>query len=732
MPPREQPLQPSPVEAPPRQPTPEFYIPATSSILERRPRTLKHDDVFAVFDHYGDILGSERSPEGLFHGDTRHLSQLRLVIDGKRPLLLSSTVQDDNALLAVDLANPDITRRGRVVLRRDTIHIGRTKFLWRDACYERLRLRNFGPRRHRVRLRIDFAADFADIFEVRGHKRPRRGALKIDQPENHAVRFRYLGVDGVERLTTIAFEPEPKRLDKRSATFDIDLEPGARAAVFVTVACNRATPRSPRLFFPCLRETRRAMRREVADKSTVETSNELFNEILCRALADLRMLITKTRHGPYPYAGIPWFSTAFGRDGIITAIEMLWFDPGIARGVLDYLAATQATETDPESEAAPGKIVHETRAGEMAQLGEVPFRHYYGSVDVTPLFVMLAGLYYARTGDIAAIARLWPNIEAALAWIDGPGDSNGDGFVDYERRDRGLANQGWKDSDDSIFHADGAPAAGPIALCEVQGYVFAAKRHAARLARALGHTAEADALDREADALRDRFDRAFWCAELGTYALALDGDGRPCRVKTSNAGHALFAGIARHDRAVALAQTLLARDSFSGWGVRTVAADMANYNPMSYHNGSVWPHDNALIALGLSRYGFKAEVLRIVEGIADAANAMDLHRLPELFCGFPRRARQGPTLYPVACWPQAWASAAPFAFLEACLGLDCDHAANVIRLTRPMLPPFLDEVCIRGLRVGASRVDLFLRRHRSDVSVNVLARDGDVGVMVLS
>ncbi len=733
MPPREQPLQPSPVDAPPRRPAPEFYIPATSSILERRPRTLKHDDLFAVFDHYGDVLGSERSPEGLFHGDTRHLSHLRLTLNGRRPLLMSSTVQDDNALLAVDLANPDISRGGRLVLRRDTIHIGRTKFLWRDVCYERLRLRNFGLVRHRVRLRIDFAADFADVFEVRGHPRPRRGTLEVDQPAGNTVRFRYEGIDGVERTTAIAFDPEPSRLTNGAAVFDVVLDPGARTAIFVTVVCGGAEPRPPRFFFPCLRDSRRTMRRSAADKPTVETSNELFNEMLCRALADLRMLITETPHGPYPYAGIPWFSTAFGRDGIITALEMHWLDPSIARGVLDFLAATQAQEENPESEATPGKIVHETRTGEMARLGEVPFRRYYGSVDVTPLFVMLAGMHHERTGDLDTVERLWPNIVAALDWIDGEGDSNGDGFVDYDHRGGGgLANQGWKDSDDSVFHADGGLPPGPIALCEVQGYVFAAKRAAARLARALGRKTTATILEREAAILGEKFDQAFWCEDLGTYALALDGDGRQCRIKTSNAGHALFTGIAGTDRAARVAQTLLGHDSFSGWGVRTVAAGEARYNPMSYHNGSVWPHDNALIALGFVRYGLKTAATRIVEGITDAANYMDLRRLPELFCGFPRRTRHGPTLYPVACWPQAWASAAPFAFLQACLGIECDHSANVVRLTRPMLPAFLDEVCIRGLRLGESRVDLLLRRYRSDVAVNVIARDGDVRVIVLN
>ena len=464
------------------------------------------------------------------------------------------------------------------------------------------------------------------------------------------------------------------KIDEGSARFLVKLGPREHSSIFMTVECEESTPqqRPIRQFFTGLRDSGRALRALSVRAASIETSNDIFNEVLCRSVADLYMLMTDKPQGAIPYAGIPWYSTPFGRDAIITAIEMLWMDPSVATGVLRFLAATQAKEIKKDAEAEPGKIVHEIRSGEMARLGEVPFAFYYGSVDSTPLFVILAGLYFERTHDLALVSELWPNIEAALNWIDTYGDKDRDGFVEYQGGETGLTNQGWKDSADSIFHADGSDPVGPIALCEVQGYVYAAKRLGAKIAAANGLAKRAAELEREAETLRLRFEEAFWCDDIGTYALALDGRKRPCRVRSSNAGQLLFTGIVSKERAAAVAEQLLGPNFFTGWGIRTIASSEARYNPMSYHNGSVWPHDNALIGLGFARYGLRHEAQRLLAGLYNTSRYMDLRRPPELFCGFRRTPGKGPTLYPVACSPQAWASAAPLALLQACLGLEFD------------------------------------------------------------
>jgi glycogen debranching enzyme len=716
-------------------PPAQFYIPAAASLQERRPRTLKHGDAFAMFDHNGDVLSGDGSPEGLYYRDTRYLSHVHLSVFGARPMLLSSTLREDNATLTCDLTNPDIYQDGRLILDHDLIHIRRSKYLWKATCYEQLAIRNFDNRRRQITLVLDFAADFADLFEVRGARRKRRGTFHPARIEGDSVTLAYVGLDGRRRETRLRFEPSPTELAADRALFTLDIAPGDRCAVFVEACCEATPPtRPPReLFFASLREARRALRNSSSRAAAIDTSNEIFNEAARRSVSDLYMLVTDLPEGPYPYAGIPWFSTAFGRDGIITALQTLWMDPSLAYGVLANLAANQAQHTDDAADAEPGKILHEVRHGEMAELGEVPFRRYYGSVDSTPLFVMLAGEYLARTGDVGSVRNLWPNIEAALTWIDRYGDRDGDGFVEYYRQTpEGLANQGWKDSYDSIFHSDGSLAHGPIALVEVQGYVYAAKRAAAAIARRMGLDARGAELDREAEALRARFDARFWDERLGTYVLALDGEKRPCRVRTSNAGHALFTGIALPERADSVVQHLMAGPSFSGWGIRTVALDEARYNPMSYHNGSVWPHDNALVAWGFARYGFAQQAARVFEGLFAASVHIDLRRLPELFCGFARQRNQGPTFYPVACTPQAWAATAPLSLLRACLGIKFEPGTRSVTFNRPVLPAFLDGVILRGLSLADAKVDVAIRRTEAEVAVNVLSRDGDIQVTTIS
>jgi glycogen debranching enzyme len=461
--------------------------------------------------------------------------------------------------------------------------------------------------------------------------------------------------------------------------------------------------------------------------AAVETSDSVLNEILCRSMADLCMLSTATSDGTYPYAGIPWYSTSFGRDGLVTALQMLWINPSFAAGVLRRLARYQALAEDARRDAAPGKIMHEMRCGEMAALGEIPFSLYYGSVDSTPLFIMLAGLYAQRTGDYALVRELWPAIERGLAWIDDKGDLDGDGFVEYARAaETGLANQGWKDSHDSIFHADGSLAEGPIALVEVQGYVYAAKRLAAACARRLGLERRATDLEQQAEQLKVRFEGAFWCEELGTYVLALDGAKRPCKVRTSNPGHALASGIVRADRARRVADGLMNARFYSGWGIRTVAVGEARYNPMSYHNGSIWPHDNAFIAQGFARYGLKKGINQVFDGLTRATSYMDNRRIPELYCGFRRRPGRGPTLYPAACSPQAWAAGAPFLILQAMLGLEFDHDARKVLLVNPCLSPSVGQLTVRNLSLDGASIDFTVRQSGEAVTVEMRRATGDL------
>jgi glycogen debranching enzyme len=707
-----------------------FYITATQPA--GRPRlSLKHNDTFVVCDNHGDIGASSEVTDGLFHQDTRFLSRLELLVNDTPPLLLGSNLRDDNAALDVDLTNPDVFSGEHVVLEKDTVHVLRTIFLWQDTAYQRLGVRNHGDRAVELRLSIVLASDFADLFEVRGTHRARHGASAAQLRGNDQLLLNYHGLDGKLRRTTLTFDPPPDRLATTGASYDLRLAPGEARPIFLAAACNQPQAR-PARFLNAHLASRRELREATRGRTSAETSNDLFNEMLCRSAADLEMLMTDTPEGRYPYAGIPWFSTTFGRDGLITALQMLWWSPDVARGVLRRLAGYQAKTTDPLADAEPGKILHEMRGGEMAALREVPFGLYYGSVDSTPLFVLLAGLYLERTGDRDTIAALWPAIEAALAWIAGPGDPDGDGFVEYKRAsEQGLANQGWKDSHDAIFHADGRLAEGEIALAEVQGYVYAAKRMAARCARRLGREEKAAKLDVEAATLAERFEAAFWCPDIETYALALDGAKKPCAVRTSNAGQVLFSGIADPKRAALVAGGLLQPAFFSGWGIRTVAHGEARYNPMSYHNGSIWPHDNALIALGLARYGLKRPIEALFEGMFRAGTYMDHRRLPELFCGFKRQHGRGPTLYPVACAPQAWASATPFTFLEASLGLEFNPFENEIRLFNPWLPAFLDDVTLRNLQLGLSRVDLKVRRHNDTVSLDTTRISGGLRVSVV-
>lgn len=710
------------------------HIVVSAERTSDRVRSLKHGDTFAVFDHYGDIRPIEAGEEGLYYDGTRFLSCLVLDLDGLRPLLLGSTVRDDNDQLIVTLTNPDWFVDGRLRLSANSLHISRKTFLLDSVCYLEIQLENYSFHSVDTNLSLHFAADYKDIYEVRGMTRKGRGKYMTPCVIENKVSLSYLGLDTERRTTAITFTPQPAEISESRADFQISLLSRETQTILVTVACKRAR----RSYMPPLRlsQARARVAMEVEqDKASscyLQSSNGQFNAWVNRSLSDIHMMITPLPTGLYPYAGVPWFNTPFGRDGIITAWEHLWMRPDVAKGVLAYLATTQAVDVIPEQDAEPGKILHETRSGEMAALKEMPFGRYYGSVDATPLFVALAGAYYERTGDIAFIQTIWPNILSALKWMTTFGDKDGDGFLEYERRcDTGLIHQGWKDSDDSVFHHDGTPAQGAIAMCEVQGYAYAAYKAAGMLAEDLGHSTEASLFAKRAETLRSIFNESFWCEELSTYAMALDGEKRRCCVVSSNAGHSLFAGIASQERAERVAQTLLAVESYSGWGIRTVSSAESRFNPMAYHNGSVWPHDNALIAYGMGRYGLTQQANRVFSGMFEAAMYFDLHRMPELFCGLSKKDGEGPVLYPVACAPQAWSAASMFLLFQACLGIQVDGIEKQVKLVQPTLPDFLNEVRITNLQVGDSSFDIDVMRQRDGVEVTVKNAKNGPRVMCL-
>jgi glycogen debranching enzyme len=721
-------------------------------------QVLKHGNLFMLTDQFGDIHADSRGL-GLYRDDSRLLSCSVIRVSGARPVALQGST-GANYRGVIQLTNPTLDRNpddkitpGQGLVGKK-LGITRERLLSNDALEERIRIVNFAEHDETVDVVLEMGEDSADIFEVRGYERARGTLLPVATTDTR-VTFRYDGLDHRRRRTHVAFSEsatveavQPGDPTDQGGTIRLrwvwPLAAGADHELVWTVwssvselpEAERETtqvelfPETPRV---AADEGSAAYHAWTRSTTAVAADHELFNLTIARSLADIRLLVND---GPRPgeryvSAGVPWFTTLFGRDSIIVALQTLAFRPQIAVETLDVLAALQATEVDDWRDAEPGKILHELRRGETALDGELPHSPYYGSVDSTPLFLILLGATYDWTGDQSIVDRLWPNALAALKWIDEWGDRDGDGFVEYERRSpRGLLNQGWKDSGDAIRDRNGKQMTAPIALAEVQGYVFDAKRRMAALARLRSDDELATRLEADAEKLRARFEEAFWVEDQRYYAMALDADKNHADALGSNAGQCLWSGIVSPQRARDVADRLLGPAMFSGWGIRTYGGGQPGYTPFGYHTGTVWPHDNSLAAAGLKRYGFQDEANRLVGSVFEAAQQFSDFRLPELFCGFQREGAAMPVPYPVACSPQAWSAGASFLFLQTMLGLKAHADRRELELLRPHLPDWLGKVTITNLRVGDASCDLLFHRWRGTTSAEVLRKVGDLSVTI--
>ncbi|MBA3824437.1 MAG: amylo-alpha-1,6-glucosidase [Ktedonobacterales bacterium] len=692
--------------------------------MAMRTVALKRDNTFLVADVRGDLLAAQQEM-GLYWHDTRYLRTLDLLLEGEPLISLAHSIDDDGDACQIDLCNPFLQFPDGLTLGQGAIHIRRWLELHDQRLVEHLSLTSYHQHDLTVRLGVQANADFRDIFEVRGMHRSQRGKMLPTQMQRDALTLRYRGLDDITRSSHVAFSPPADEVGQAGIYWNVILTPQQATQIRITVDLQETTTDDVTLPPPELHEEPALVVPEIT------TSNVFFNRLLARSLADLTMMSARTPEGIFPYAGLPWYVCPFGRDALLTSLEFLPWQPQVARGTLLTLAKYQGTKVDEFTEEEPGKILHEFRRGEMAHCREVPFIPYYGTIDATPLFIILLEAYIRWTNDLAFLRELWPHAKAAAEWMLQYGDRDGDGFLEYVRNvDSGLINQGWKDSWDAVSYANGELAEAPIALCEVQGYAYAAYQGMRVLAERLGHKKEAVRWHEHAEELRARFWKAFWWESEQILYLALDGNKRPCQVVSSNAGQCLWTGIVPTEAAGGIVARLMRDDMYSEWGIRTLSSHAARYNPMSYHNGSVWPHDTALIGAGFARYGFHREAGKLLEDLFTLSLHYERARLPELLCGFARRQGYGPTPYPVACSPQAWAAGAPFMLLSALLGLQPHADQGQLTAFHPSLPPFLQEIETMTLMLGDHPIELAAARgkrgnvtltHQGNADLHVVA-----------
>jgi glycogen debranching enzyme len=690
---------------------------------------------------------SSNSELGIYYRDTRYVQTWEMSFNGQRPVSLSHDLRYRGGTVVLSMTNRDLpTLSGSGRIPRDTLLFRRVISLFGDTLYETMEIRNFDSQPHDIEIQQWIGGRFDDLFEVRGFLRAHRGKMLApsEYTENgrQTTVLQYEGLDGVTRRTFIQrfFEAEKVRLSPGLAGYFARVHVPAKGTALLRTIVSFDRPSDGKFHGVPYDELSLANKMALLSKGvdtypfaglTFKSDHLILNRAIENAQTDIFMLMTEESGGiHYPYAGVPWFSAPFGRDGIITAYQLLPWYPKVAKGVLEYALRMLGNRDDPFTDEQPGKVFHELRQGEMAHTREVPFIPYYGSVDSTPLCLILLHEYVRWTMDLEFLKRWWPEALRAMSWIEKWGDSDGDGFLEYAKRSpTGLINQGWKDSHDSIMHADGRLAVAPIRLCEVQGYAFRARIAMSALARLLGKTELAARFRIEALQLRIRFLEKFWEYERKFVHLALDATSRPCAVLSSNMGHCLWSEILESSQAQGVVGHLMSQSMFSGYGIRTLADTEASYNPMSYHNGSVWPHDNSLIMEGLRYYGYTQELERLASAFIGVLETSADFRLPELFCGFRKRADTPPVPYEVACKPQAWAAGSVFLMLKSLIGISIDPDQSHVVIKIPILSPQLTTLEIKGLRGRDWEMDLSFRRGRTGVTADVTRKTGSVRVL---
>ncbi|HTY90625.1 MAG TPA: amylo-alpha-1,6-glucosidase [Methanocella sp.] len=679
----------------------------------------------------GEIPARDNYGYGLYYHDCRYLSKFHIrLMESPVTELLSSDEQGSQSVMVG--TNSKFKDCSGNMVEKETMMGTYVVKICPGLMQQSLTFSNFNTFTVTQNLTIEFDADFADMFTIRGLVPPAHGKKMPIEYDNNRLCLSYQGEDGHIRRTIITFYPAPKSMEGGKCHFELRIEPQGSSSVKTDIAVQDVGERKmPKTNIGNIMKGATGSCTSTFECCTdTLTSNNIFNSVIERSLCDLNMMRMSLEGEVFHSAGVPWYDSLFGRDSIISALQLLPFGPDLARSTLLALAKYQGREFDDWRDEEPGKILHELRLGELANLNHIPQTPYYGTVDATPLFLILLSEYVNWTGDTGLLKALEGNVDAALKWIDDYADIGKRGFTSYAVRSRkGIFNQGWKDSFDAVGHSDGSLAKKPVAMAEVQGYVYLAKKSLAPLFQVLGRDGEGKRLENEAKALKERFNRKFWMENKKYFAEALDADG-PCDVVASNPGHCLWAGIIDDKYAGYLVDGLFREDMFTGWGIRTLSSEERRYNPLGYHNGTVWPHDNSIIAAGLKKCGFINEMSKLFTCIYEAARTFENFRLPECFCGLPRSMYRVPVKYPVACSPQAWSSGAmPFMF-TSCLGLSPDALRKRLVISKPYLPPWLDRAQLNKLSVGGTLIDLDFRRIGDKTQVDTPKKKGDISVFV--